>query len=536
MATALEKTLNKPLTEPLSAGAKYEAAVSQPIENIGKLQQEIGEFEATKAEDLATREAGRTKAKAASTRAMREEIVKAPEREQQRTVDEQLMNAAFVPTQDNAKDLAGLFSLINVIGFAIGRGGKNNAMQAMSAMNGMAEGYQKGRADLYKKEKDQFDTSMKTLKTKSDILSKRLKEISELAAVNKQAADEEADVLFAEQGADFLKKYKDKYGLGALVEFWKQVAQAKGKATEMTITEEQKKAELAAKDRANRLAEQRLNLERERQQQGTYTYVTKDGKTYAINTKNPADIREVPIDLSDSLKVGTQPKTSGGGGAAAGQIERMANAMTQVTGSIKSIADLPITTTAPVFGQKDFKGLFSAPLSVLNQKISNETAQMMAGRVIGVARNLASLETGGAATGLAGLTDSIQAGISIPAGAKLHVALDRLAEMRRIVEDSSRAALASPKYNESQKRLIEENLEIVKQAIPFTLEDVRDATVAGSGKSPKVAKEDQNLSFTDYINKYGVGSSKEKGESKSSLSEEEKAELEELRAKHGRKK
>jgi hypothetical protein len=532
---ALQEILNKPLNKPLTAGAKYEAAIAEPIEKIGKTQQEIGEFEATKAEDLATREAGKTKAKAASTRAMREEIKTSPEMGMLKSTEEQLMNAAFVPTQDNAKDLAGLFSLINVIGFAIGRGGKGNAQSAMSAMNGMAEGYQKGRADLYKKEKDQFDTSMKALKTKSDILGRRLKEISELAAVNKQAADEDADVLFAEQGADFLKKYKEKYGLAATVEFWKQVAQAKGKATELTISEEQKKAELASKDRANKLAEQRLNLEKERQQQGTYTYVTKDGKTYAINNKNPSDIREVPIDLSDSLKVGTQPKTSGGG-AAAGQIERMSNAMTQISGSIKSIADLPITTTAPVFGQKDFKGLFSAPLSALNQNISKETSQMMAGRMIGVARNLASLETGGAATGLAGLTDSIQSGISIPAGAKLHVALDRLAEMRRIVEDSSRAALASPKYNESQKRLIEENLKIVKQAIPFTLEDVRDATVAGSGKSPKVAKEDESLSFTDYINKYGVGSSKEKGGSDSSLTEEEKAELEELRTKHGRKK
>lgn len=529
---ALQEILNKPLNKPLTAGAKYEAAIAEPLEKIGRTQQEIGEFQATKAQDLATREAGKTRAKATSTRAMGEEIKTSPEMGMLKTTEDELMHAAFVPTQDNAKDLAGLFSLINVIGFAIGRGGKGNAQAAMSAMNGMAEGYQKGRADLYKKEKDQFDTSMKALKTKSDILGRRLKEISELATINKQAADEDADVLFAEQGADFLRQYKQKYGLTATVEFWKQVAQAKGKATELTIAEEQKKAELAARDKANKLAELRLA----QQQQGTYTYVTKDGKTYAINTKNPSDIREVPIDLSDSLRVGTQPKAPGTGGAASGQIERMSNAMTQISGSIKSIADLPITTTAPVFGQKEFKGLFSAPLSALNQKISKETSQMMAGRMIGVARNLASLETGGAATGLAGLTDSIQQGISIPAGAKLHVALDRLAEMRRIVEDSSRAALASPKYNESQKRLIEENVEIVRRAIPFTLEDVRDATVAGSGKSPKIAKEDENLSFTDYINRYGVGSSKEKGGSDSSLTEEEKSELEELRAKHGRKK
>jgi len=243
---ALTDTLNKPLSKPLTSGERYEQAIAQPLEQMGAAQQELGEFEAIKAEDVARRESERAQKKAASTRGLVEEIQTSPERGMLRETESELMNAAFVPSQDNAQDLAGLFSLINVIGFAIGRGGKNNAMQAMSAMNGMAEGYQKGRADLYKKEKDQFDESMKTLKTKSDILTKRLSEIADLATKNKQAADEEADVLFAQEGADFLRQYKAKYGLGATVEFWKQVAQAKSKAAELTEKEISKKAEQSA--------------------------------------------------------------------------------------------------------------------------------------------------------------------------------------------------------------------------------------------------------------------------------------------------
>ena len=107
---ALQETLNKPLNKPLTAGAKYEAAIAEPLEKIGKTQQEIGEFEATKAEDLSTREANKTRAKAASTRAMREEIKTSPEMGMLKTTEDELMHAAFVPTQDNAKDLAGLFS------------------------------------------------------------------------------------------------------------------------------------------------------------------------------------------------------------------------------------------------------------------------------------------------------------------------------------------------------------------------------------------------------------------------------------------
>jgi len=49
----------------------------------------------------------------------------------------------FIPTKDTAQDIAGLFSLIGVIGMVVGKG---NAMQAMGAMNGMLEGHRKGRA------------------------------------------------------------------------------------------------------------------------------------------------------------------------------------------------------------------------------------------------------------------------------------------------------------------------------------------------------------------------------------------------------
>ena len=241
---ALEEILNKPLNQPLTSGERYEATIADPLEKQAKAQKELAEFEGIKAEDIARREADRTRTKSESTRAMKTAIETSPVSQDLKTTEDEMMHAAFVPTKDNAQDLATLFSLINVIGFAIGRGGKNSSMQAMSAMNGMAEGYQKGRADLYKKQKDEFDTSMKVLKQRSDVLTRRLSEISKLATIDKQASDEEADALFAEQGADFLRQYKSKFGLAATVEFWKQVSGAKTKAFELTEKEIQEKARL----------------------------------------------------------------------------------------------------------------------------------------------------------------------------------------------------------------------------------------------------------------------------------------------------
>ena len=255
------------MTPKLTAGETYKKAISEPMENLAKKRQEESEFAVTQKEDVSRREAERGRKKAEASRAEVQEIKTSPEFTGLRKLEEETMGKAFIPTQDTAQDIASLYSLVNVIGMAIGSGGKQNAMQAMHAMNGMLEGYQKGRGDLYKREKDIFDTSMKTLKTKTDILQRRLKEIADLASKNAAAADQEADVLFAEQGADFLKKYKEKFGLPAAVKFMEDVVKAEGKATELTLKEQETVRKEAALDKRNResiaAANERARLQRE---------------------------------------------------------------------------------------------------------------------------------------------------------------------------------------------------------------------------------------------------------------------------------
>ena len=150
------------------------------------------------------------------------------------------MSTPFVPTQDTVKDIASLYSLVNVIGMAMGAGGKQNSMQAMHAMNGMLEGYQKGRNDLYKKEKDKFDVNMKNLKSRYDMLDRQLKDVMTLAQTDREAARQKADVLFAETGANFYKQMADKIGLAGMYEYHKQAYDAAVKAyTEAKRLEEQ---------------------------------------------------------------------------------------------------------------------------------------------------------------------------------------------------------------------------------------------------------------------------------------------------------
>jgi hypothetical protein len=193
-----------------------------------------------------------------------------------------------------------------------------------------------------------------------------------------------------------------------------------------------------------------------------------------------------------------------GGGKESPAASRVLQAFTQASDALTNVARLPITTTGPMFQQKQFNSLLTAPLSALNQEMSDTTSQKMQTRMVGVARSLASLESGGAATGLVGLANSIESGVAIPAGAKLDVAMDKLAEMRRIVESSSEAQLSDKNLSEERKNLIRSKLELVRKAIPFTQEQLDAASNA--------AKENPDLTFTEFATKqYGAPKAKGTG-------------------------
>lgn len=125
----------------------------------------------------------------------------------------ELQKQEFIPNKENAQDLAQLFTFVSLVGFGIGMGGKGNAQAAMSAMTGMLEGHRQGRDDLYKREKDIFETNLKALKEKATYLDLKLKNIIQLASIDRQAAELKADELFYETQATYYKSIKDKQGL-----------------------------------------------------------------------------------------------------------------------------------------------------------------------------------------------------------------------------------------------------------------------------------------------------------------------------------
>ena len=192
-------------------------AVQPTMDELTRKSEEYAQFQGLEKEQEARSLAEATQMKADAKRREKLAIEESPEFAMSRKLQDEMMNSEFVPTKDTAKDIAGLFSLVGLIGWAIGGSGKDNAIQAMSAMDGMLSGYQKGRVDLFKREKDTFETNFKALKTKTEVITNRLKQIAELAAVDSQAAYLEADAFLANQRADFVKQYLDKYKLPATI-------------------------------------------------------------------------------------------------------------------------------------------------------------------------------------------------------------------------------------------------------------------------------------------------------------------------------
>lgn len=290
--------------------------------------------------DVATAEEKRLESERAVTREeeklrLRQEEARmgeaAPEREALKTARDELKNAAFVPTKDTAKDIATLFSLTGIVGMAIGSGGKGSAFNVMSAMNGMMEGYQKGRVDLYKREKDIFEKNLKILQGKVTLLQSELQDALQTYKTNRELGEQQAEIAFAKAGADIGAQALKKQGLVRAVEYIDGVA--KDTNTLVTMANKQveraedvsfKEREQKERERANRAQEsfkaqeiklRKAELERKREQQGL-----PNPRASAINERYANTVYRSANEVLRSMELVEQIGITRGGGVFSGVV------------------------------------------------------------------------------------------------------------------------------------------------------------------------------------------------------------------------
>ena len=273
-------------------------------QNVLKAAKAKGEVEAAEKQEKAYGQQEMAKAEATTTEQFaKEREPKELKEKYEKTVDE--LGKPFIPTQQTAGDLGTIFAMTNILGFLIGGGAKGSAQAALSAQNGMLEGYQKGQQDIYKKQKDIFDENQEALSKAVEGLRDELKRAAETASVNKELGLAQARQAIANHQAKQMGEYLDKMGVAATYELSEKAWQ---------INEKLKAEKRAEEERAERRAHER------KMEQGTLTplVVTEDGKqvTKLFNNKT-GEITLAKDSLAGASKVGV--KDSGGLGGATQQ-------------------------------------------------------------------------------------------------------------------------------------------------------------------------------------------------------------------------
>jgi len=139
---------------------------------------------------------------------------------------------------------------------------------------------------------------------------------------------------------------------------------------------------------------------------------------------------------------------------------------------------LPAMSTASIF-----QGVESTPGRHLGEslkrtfaaKLTPETATDLATSFQGISRAVAALESGGAATGLVGLTKASEVYMPQPTDTVGNV-WRKFATLRGVLERSLQAAASAKDVTPERKKLYEEIKEEVARNIPWTVEEVTKLT------------------------------------------------------------
>ena len=343
--------------------------------------------------------------------------------------------AAYIPDQENPERLATILAITNLLGVMVGGKGKNSAQTALSAQNGMLEGYQQGRADIIKQQKSVFDENQKQLDKTIENLHRGFQEAMALAPVAKEAAHNKALQTINEENADFLRELYNKTGLvGASKSIGEALKQAEKLRGEMRKEED--------KNIITQKEQQHLDIEKER--------------------------------LAELKRHHGVIENKQGGGASTDRYgfgDIMAVASNEAAASVRNIMGLPMESTSGIFGGKQTNSLFTAPVDAFANQMTSESTQRYNSEAGKLSYNLAQLMKGGRQVGVneVSVMDNI---LKIKEGDTLETASTKLAEARQIAERAMEIKLRSPNTPKELKSVYEENLQIIRDVIPFTVDDI----------------------------------------------------------------
>lgn len=481
MASAANQTIAKTLgaTPDIADILQRRESIFGPVRKKRETaEKELSEFEGIKTQQDIKEKKFLAGEQAAGLEEKRKTIESAPEVQRLRDVESKLEmeSGAFVPTKETAGDMAQLFALINIAGFSMGAGGKQNAQAAMAGMNGMMEGYQKGRADLYKKEKDIFETNFKKLTQTQKLLRERISDISQMADLTLSERTAKAKMAALEMNADFVAKYIDKAGLPRTIETLKEQERDLDKAYEI-VRREQDKARERAEQRQFRadMARTRMTVGKKQLMQGN------DGKMYSYD---PETQQFSPV----ALPAGVESMAKPGGRAGQNALtfaSRVYGNIENSAADLRNIIALPATSQLPILSgllNVERDTALGSLQSMAARKITNaeNRAFQQVSDQLGAA--LSRLEAQGLASGATKANIAAFNSLRPAAGDNAINMAIYLARVKQEIETGIKVHNKMPGATAEQKAATQVILDNLNNVVPFTVEDTLE--VLRKSKNP----------------------------------------------------
>jgi len=426
-------------------GPKEIAPALQEIDvKTAEAQKQLGESDIRLEKAKKEQEATTAELRKAFYEGEKEKELAMPERAAAKAAREEFAAAKFEPTKDTVKDIAGLFSLMGVVGMVIG---KKNALQGMYAMNGMMEGHIKGRKDLFTREAAEFDKQFKILQAKVESATKELEEARKLRIYDQKAGEEAIAIAVARSESPLIKEMTARLGIEKTINVLNQ--------TKETIS----------------------NM-----------------VTLQNNLQKAADDRKLRQSMLDFKKQQVTAKTAAD---RYGFGDIVASASNEAAAAIKNLMGLPFESTSGLFGGKQTNSLFTAPLDALANTLTSESVQRYNAQSGKLGYNLAQLMSGGRAVRVSDV-DQMNKILQIKEGDTLETAATRIAEARQLAERTMEVRARSPNTPPGLREVFQENLDTVKSVVPFTVDDINKF----------VTSRDKSTTFSEALSKrYSEGTS-----------------------------
>ena len=182
----------------------------------------------------------------AAYRAEEGKFVKEARSREQGIMDEaERAMSQFTVSKETLGGMATLASIIGVVGQIAGNtGGKQAGLGAIKSMTGMMSGYQRGRADEFKRDQIEFDKQYKILQSKLDRASKEFDRSIAMMPYNMAEAQKIKSTAIAELGSDIIRAVDSKQGIVRANTILKQSMDVLDK--ELTLAQQLKIAEMKA--------------------------------------------------------------------------------------------------------------------------------------------------------------------------------------------------------------------------------------------------------------------------------------------------